>query len=341
MQFRLALVAAVGIVMTSPAVAVEDSVESFYAKHTLDFIVSSGAGAGYDSYARILSRYMPRYIPGKPTIVVRQMEGAGGITAMNYLANIAPKDGSVIAIVNNPVPYLPLLGEKRARFDALKMNWLGSLASEVGFLISTPDSGIDTFQKAVEKGMTVSTSGAGSGSYFNARVLNKYIGANLKIVAGYPSSVDCLLAMERHEVDGFPALMWSTLNYQRPAWRKPGAINVLVQLGSKPRPEYASVPLIFDYVHSDADKQALKLALAPLTAARPVVAAAGLPADRVKVLQDAFEATIKDADFQADVAKERLETFGWMNGAQLAAHIRETYATAPDVVASVAALSHD
>ncbi len=337
---RICLLAALFASLSQQAIA-DDSVRSFYAGKTMELIVSAGAGAGYDSYARILARHFPRYLPGSPTIIVKQMDGAGGLTATNYLAGVAPKDGSVFATVNNPIPYLPLLGETKARYDSKTLNWIGSMASEVGLLVSTRASGVDSIEKAISTGMTVAATGAGSGSYFNARVLNRFIGTKLKIVAGYQTATQGLLAMERGEVDGFPALMWSTLNHTKPDWLVGDKIYILGQLALKPHPKLPNVPLVSQFVANEADRQALQVAFAPLAAARPFVAPPNVPIERVNALRAAFMATLDDADFRKDLERERLETFGSMSGEELTELIAQVYKTPADVLANVAALSKD
>jgi len=307
----------------------------------LEFIISTGAGAGYDSYARILARYMPTHLPDHPQIIMRTMDGAGGLTATNYIANIAPRDGSSFAIVNNPIPYMPLLGETKAHYDSKTLTWIGSMASEVGLLVSTKDSHIDTLDLAINKGMSVAATGAGSGSYFNARVINLFIGTKLQIVAGYQTATQGLLAMERGEVDGFPALMWSTLNHSKPEWLTDHKINILAQLALKSHPQLPNVPLIIDYANNQDDRMALELAFAPLAAARPLVAPPHLPSETRDQLRRAFLETLEDTDFKTDLKTERLETYGSMSGEDLTALIEKVYQTPAPIVARVAAIMQE
>jgi tripartite-type tricarboxylate transporter receptor subunit TctC len=307
----------------------------------LEFIISTGAGAGYDAYARILARALPHYLSQHPQIIIRYMDGAGGLTATNYIANIAPRDGSSFAIVNNPIPYLPLLGETKAHYDSKQLTWIGSMAAEVGLLVATKDSHIDSLDLAISKGMSVATTGAGSGSYFNARVINRFIGTKLHIVSGYQTATQGLLAMERGEVDGFPALMWSTLNHSKPEWLTNNKINILAQLAFKPHPLLPHVPLIISYAKNDSDRMALELAFAPLEAARPLVAPPAIPTSVRDNLRHAFMAALDDEQFKADLKNERLETYGAMSGEELTALIDKVYHTPPDIVALVAAMFRD
>ena len=336
------LAAAALLVGASTAQAEEaDDVASFYRGRTLELLVSTGAGAGYDAYARAMAAHMPDHLPGHPLIVARQLEGAGGLVATNHIANLAPRDGSTFAIVNNPIPYLPLLGETKARYDARALTWLGSAAGETALLVAWRGSGIATLEDARAKGMTVAATGAGSGSYFYARLLNRFLGTKLKIVSGYQSSNQGLLAMERGEVDGFPDLMWSTLQRAKPDWLRDDKVNVIVQLGLKAHPNLPDVPVAVDAVQSDADKRALELALAPLAGARPFVAPPGVPPARIAALRKAFVDTLADPAFRSDLDQQRLDLYDAMDGAALAALIARMYETPAPMVASVAALMNE
>jgi len=139
----------------APVALAQSDLKSYYAGKNIDFLISTGEGATYDAYARALGRVMKKYMPGEPTFVPKQMVGAGGLTAANYIYNIAPKNGLVLGIVNNPVPFLPLLGEEHARYDSLKINWIGSAASETALLIASKESGVKTIDEAIAKGLTV------------------------------------------------------------------------------------------------------------------------------------------------------------------------------------------
>jgi tripartite-type tricarboxylate transporter receptor subunit TctC len=340
MSRLLALTAAfLLLVIAAPGGAhAQEASESFYKGRTIDFIISSGPGATYDAYARALARHMGKHIPGNPQIIPKQMEGAGGLTAANWLYAQAPKNGTTIAIFFNPIPFLPLLGEKNARYDAQRLNWIGSAASEVALLISTRESQVETVDDAITKGMTVGVTGAGSGSYFNANLINQFVGTKLKLVTGYQTSGHSLLAMERGEVDGFPGIMLATLAFSKPEWIRDKRVNVLLQLALDRHPDLPDVPTIFERLKDGKSKGAVELALAPLRAARPIAAPPDVPADRVAMLREAFAATIRDSEFQADLKKSRLDTFGWMSGEELTTFIARMYNSPPDDVEAVAAI---
>ena len=315
-----------------------DDQADFYKGKDITLLISSGAGGAYDTFARVLARHLGSHIPGHPSIIPTQMVGAGGITAANYLYNIAPKDGTVIAMVNNPIPYMPLLGEKKALYDARKMNWLGSMQADTALLIAWRTSAPHSIQDVIKNGMKVAATGAGSGSYFYARLLNSFIGTKLKIIVGYQSTTDGLLAMERGEVDGFPDLMWSTLHISKPEWLAHGDVRLLLQIAATKDPRIPNTPLVMDFAKTKEDRRALKLALAPLSAARPLVAPPGLAADRVETLRHAFDATLSDPEFLSDLGQVHADTHGAMAGEQLSQLIDLMYATPPDLVKKVSVL---
>jgi tripartite-type tricarboxylate transporter receptor subunit TctC len=312
--------------------------QPFYAGKQIELLISGSVGGAYDVYARALARAMPRHIPGTPTIVAKQMIGAGGLTAANHLYNAAAKDGTVFGIVNNPVPFMPMLGEAKALFDAQKFSWIGSMAGEVALLIVWHSSKIQTLDQAMREEFTVATSGAGSGSEFYARLLNGFLGTKLKLIAGYQGSADGLLAMERGEVDGWSDIMWSTLNATKPQWLHDKQIRILVQIALKKHPELPDVPLAADYAKTDQDREALELALAPLVIARPFLAPPGVPAERVELLRKAFMETLADAAFKADIEKARIDTYGALSGEEVARFVTRMYQSKPETVARVVAL---
>ena len=326
--------AAAAILLASAAHAQQP----FYAGKQVELLISGSVGGAYDVYARALARAMPRHIPGAPTIVAKQMIGAGGLTEANHLYNAAAKDGTVFGVVNNPVPFMPLLGETRARFDAQKFNWIGSMAGEVALLIVWHTSEIQTLEQAQREQLTVATSGAGSGSEFYARLLNGFLHTKLKLISGYQGSADGLLAMERGEVDGWSDIMWSTLNATKPQWLKDKQVRILVQIALRKHPELPDVPLAADYADNDEDRHALELALAPLVIARPFLAPPGVPTERVEILRRAFSETLADAAFKEDIAKARIDTYGALSGEEVARFVARMYQMPPAIVGKVTSL---
>ena len=189
--------------LAASSASAQDSVANFYNENdTVRLLVGSEPGGGYDGYARLLARHLGKFIPGNPTILVQNMPGAGGIVAANYLYNVAPKDGTVMAQVQRLVPFVQIMGEPGPQFETAKFNWLGSLASEVTVCVSWKKStDIKTFADVQKKELIVGGSGPNDTETVPA-ILNNVLGAKFKIISGYPSSTAVTLAVERGEVQG-------------------------------------------------------------------------------------------------------------------------------------------
>lgn len=335
-------VACAGAILASPCLgspAAADPVADFYSGKNIDLIVSSTAGGGYDLLARVLADHMPQHMPGAPHIVVRNMVGAGGLTATNYIYSVAPKDGTAFVTIQNPIPFLPLFGEPQARFDALKMSYVGSANSEVEVTFVWHTSKIMTLQDAMTHESTMATTGGGSTSAFMGRAMNAFIGTKFRIVTGYPGAAEAALAVERGEADGHPSIFWTTLQATHPDWLKNHSVRLLAQLALKPHPDLPNVPMAIDFAKTPEDRAALSLIFAAQLPGRPYVAPPDLPPDRLKALQDAFMATMKDPAFLAEAKKRKLEIQP-MSGPEVQRFIAGIYRTPKDVVARVNAIRH-
>ncbi len=268
--------------------------------------MGSEPGGGYDGYARLLARHLGKFIPGNPTILVQNMPGAGGIVAANYLYNVAPKDGTVMAQVQRLVPFVQIMGEPGPQFETAKFNWLGSLASEVTVCVSWKKStDIKTFADVQKKELIVGGSGPNDTETVPA-ILNNVLGAKFKIISGYPSSTAVTLAVERGEVQGICS-SYSSLTTRNAHWFKDNLVNILVQESTKKLPQLPNVPLALDLATTPDDKALLELNDARLAIGRPFMLPPGVPAERVKALRAAFNQMVKDKDFLADAEKEKRE----------------------------------
>lgn len=305
----------------------------FYKGKVINLIVSSSAGGGYDLLARTIARYLPKHIPGAPTVAVRNMPGAGGIVATNYLVNVAPKDGLTIGGVQNNTPFEPLLGTKEAEYDPKKINWLGSPSFETGLLIVWHTVPVNTVDDVRKRETTVSSSGANSTPGFYARLLNELLGLKLKIVLGYPGQNESFIAMERGEVDGYPSIFWSSLASTRPNWVKEKKIKYIVQYGPENEPGAGDTPNVMDLLTKDDDKALLKVAIAPLALGRPYLMPPGVPADRVELMQKAMMETFKDPEFLAEADKLNLGVNVPRTAEQTKKIVEEAYASPPETIA--------
>jgi tripartite-type tricarboxylate transporter receptor subunit TctC len=190
-----------------PASAAADAIADFYKGKDLRMIISSSVGGGYDIYARLIAKHLTRYLPGNPAIVPQNMPGAGGIAGANYISSVAPKDGTVIAAIQNTVPFEPLFENKAAQFDAVKLNWLGTPTSEVGLYLVWHGSKIKSLRDAQTQPMIAGAAGAASTPAFYGRLFNQILHLKARLVTGYPGQNEILLAMENGEVDHAVAVL--------------------------------------------------------------------------------------------------------------------------------------
>jgi len=312
---RLTLFAVSLTLLAATAALPVQAAEDFYKGKQINLIVGSEAGGGYTAYARLLQRYMPKHIPGNPSIVVQNMPGAGGLQAINHLANIAPKDGTVFASFNRNLPLNALVEKSndQVRFDPLKLTWLGSASSGAGdayMLIvrdDVPIKRIEEVQGNTGKSLLVATTAPGSQSYDVPSSLIDLLGLNLKIVTGYPSSAAMSLAMMRQESDG-RMIGLSALRSTQPEWVEKKMVRILIQTGRIERhPDMLDVPNARDLAPDAGSRALIEFMDATLLLSWPYAAPPGIPADRAAILQKAFMDTVKDPEYIAEADKQKME----------------------------------
>ncbi len=331
------IIAAVFILSLAPAAIVfAESASDFYQGRSINLYIGYSPGGAYDLYARVIARHLGAHIPGNPTIVPQNMEGAGSLRLANYLYRVAPQDGTAIATFGRGIAFDPLLIGQGDAFDARKMNWLGSANNEVSVCVAMKDSGIAKFEDLFTKELTVGGTGASADTDQFPRVLNAVLGTHFKIVQGYPGGNDVVLAMERGEVQGRCGWSWSSVISTHKSWIADKRMIVLVQLSLAKHPDLPDVPLVMDFAKTDQQRQILKLILARNVMGRPYVAPPNLPGDRVAALRKAFMDTMTDKDFLAEADKLQLE-INPVSGADVEKLVKEVYATPPDVVAKAKA----
>jgi tripartite-type tricarboxylate transporter receptor subunit TctC len=305
---RLSVMAAVAITAALPATsALAQAPEGFFKGRQITFLIGAGAGGGYDAYFRTFGRYLVRHIPGTPAIVPKNMPAASGLAAANTLYTSADKDGATIGAFPNNIPMDPLFGNPGARYDAQKLNWLGSIGKLENVCATWITSPIKTIAQAREREVIVAAAAATSNSAIMPKMLNALLGTKFKIVSGYDPGSGLTLALESGETEGVCGLSWSTMKAARPHWIKDNKLNVIVQLGLAKLPELPDVPSALDLVGDPVKKQVLELILIRQEIGRPVAAPPGVPADRLAVLRRAFDDTMKDPEFLAEAAKTQLE----------------------------------
>ena len=322
--------------LASAAIVLAQSTGDFYQGRTINLYIGYSPGGAYDLYARVIARHLGAHIPGNPTIVPQNMEGAGSLRLANYLYRVAPQDGTAMATFGRGIAFDPLLLGQGDAFNAEKMNWLGSANNEVSVCVAMRNSGVTSFQDLLTKELTVGGTGASSDTDQFPRVLNAVLGTHFKIVQGYPGGNDVVLAMERGEVAGRCGWSWSSVLSTHKSWIADKRMIVLVQLSLTKHPDLPDVPLVMDFAKTDQQRQILKIILARNVMGRPFVAPPNLPADRVAVLRQAFMDTMTDKNFLAEADKLHLE-INPVSGAEVEKLVKDVYATPPDIVAKTKA----
>jgi tripartite-type tricarboxylate transporter receptor subunit TctC len=316
-------VAALGV-SSLPTLA---SAQDFYAGKTVSFIVS-GSGA-YEAYARLFAATMPKYIPGKPAMIVQVMQGGGGIRAGNFVYSIAPKDGTTIGATHGAVLTAKLLNPDVVDFDVTKFNWIGNATRDTYLVYVWHTAPIKTFEDARTTEVIMGGTNVGGAGIDMAIFARDLLGYKIKIVSGYKSSQESKLAMEKGEIHGTMGNAVSSL--KATDWLETGKVRVLLQHGTKPHREFPNVPLFRSLVKDEKQRKMLDLIGYREEIAKPYFLPPGVPADRVAILRKAFEASLKDPDFLADIKRQRLDLDDSMTGEQLAELAKQVAATPPEV----------
>jgi tripartite-type tricarboxylate transporter receptor subunit TctC len=301
----------------------------FYKGKQFIIIIGSSSGGGYDTFGRAISRHIGKHLPGNPTAVVQNMPGASSVKLSNYMYNVAPKDGTVIAGVFSGIPTQQLTDPHGVKFDARKFAWLGSAAQStfVGYVWHTAP--VQTLEQLKTQEMIVGSSGGATHDF--PLISNAILGLHFKIVEGYKGTNETGLAIERGEVQGDAGITWDSVETQYPQQLQKKLIHVFVQYNDEPNPELPNVPLMMSLAKTKADRQALELEFSRGEFARPYIAPPGLPKERVKTLQTAFMATMKDPAYIADAKKLHLDVNA-VPPEKLEKMISELYETPQSVV---------
>ncbi len=313
--FALALGLAATGAMAPEAAA--DAVADFYKGKTVKMVIRSTTGGGYDLYARMLMRHMTRHIPGKPRAININMPGGGGIKAANYVAQVAPRDGTVLTIVSQGLPmYQGLKLGTKLKADMKAFNWIGNLSTSNQTLVVWHTSSIKTLEDAKKRAVNIGTTGAGSISTQLPAVYNNVLGTKFNIIFGYFSGGEINFAMERGEVEGRGTNTWASWKSASTRLVKNNLIRHLIQTGLKKEPDLPDVPLLKDLATNDEERAVLDYVSKAVAVGRPIAVAQGVPMDRVTALRKAFDDTLVDPAFKAEAEKQRAE-IDPMNGADM------------------------
>lgn len=314
-------------------------VADFYKEKVLTILVGSGAGGGYDVYARTFARHYAAYVPGKPNIVVKNMPGAGGLRVTNYIAQKAPKDGSEIAASAGPMTTAPLIDKGDFRFDPRTLEWIGSIGSVQTICFTWHTSPIKTLAEARKQEVVVGAAGARTASATVPRIFNALVGTKFKVVGGYATD-ELRLAVERGETQGICGLAYSTVMASQPDWISERQINILAQFGLRKDPKMPNVPLATGFAASADAKRIMELILIRQEMGRPFVAPPNVPVERLAALRKAFDAAVVDPGFRSDAERAHLPVDP-MGAAEMKALIAKAYRSSKDIVARTVKLLAD
>src|SRR5262245_21361611 len=316
----------------------QEAVADFYKGRQITVIVGSSAGGGYDIYARLVSRHLPKHIPGNPVVVVTNMAGAGSNAAAAHIFNVAPRDGTVIGALQNSAVLDSLLdallgGSRRLRHDATKFVHLSSATIDHYVCIARADAPVKTFKDLLTQELLIGASQPGTSTRDFPAMLNNLTGAKIRLVSGYPGTREITLAIEKDEVRGLCGFSWSSLKAQRPDWLKSGFIRVLVQEHESGHPDInkMGVPLAVDFATTPENRRVMELIYSSETFGRPYMMPPGVPAERVAALREAFMRTMRDQDLLAEAQKIGV-VIDPISGEELQALAEKIFATPAAVV---------
>jgi tripartite-type tricarboxylate transporter receptor subunit TctC len=332
---RLSMVVSFIVLATGGACA--DAVDDFYKGKQIALLVGSGAGGGYDAYARIFARHASKHMAGGAVFIVKNVPAAGGMVAANTLYNNADKDGLTIAAHTNGIAMDPLFGNPGAKFDGTKFAWLGSMGKLQNICGTWYTSKVKTIEDARHTEVTVAGAGATSNTVIVPKILNTLLGTKFKVIAGYEPGQGDTIAIENGEVEGSCGLAWSTIKASRFQWIRDHKLNVLLQMAFDKLPELPDVPSALELVKDPGKRQVLELILIRQEMGRPFAAPPGTPPERVAALRKAFEATMKDPEFLADAQRAQLEIEP-LTGPDIDKLLAKAYGAPKDIVKTAADL---
>jgi tripartite-type tricarboxylate transporter receptor subunit TctC len=328
------MLAVSALLLAAPAAA--QPAAGTLAGKTVTLIIGFGPGGGYDLWGRTVARHIGKHLPGNPTVVPQNMPGAGSYVAASHIYNAAPKDGTAFAIIARDAALGPLSGAPGARFDATKMSWLGSPAREHNVCIANATAKVKTADDLRTTQLILGDTGPGTGTRSYPKVLNDLFGFKFKLVSGFRSSADVFLAMERGEVEGICESL-DSVKQRKPTWLPNKTVIPLLQAGAESPPELKGVPNVLSLAKTEEQRQVLNYLYAGQNIGRPFVAPPDLPPDRLKMLRDAFSATMKDPEFADEVKRHKFELEP-VSGEELGSLIGKIYATPKPIIERVSNL---
>jgi tripartite-type tricarboxylate transporter receptor subunit TctC len=308
--------------------------DDYYKGKTIRIVVGSPSGGGYDAYARLVGRHLPNFIPGKPTVIVSNMQGASGTKAASYLYSIAPKDGTVIATFNKSMPLYQALGQTEIAFKTEQMSWIASISQTADIVTVWHKSGVKSIADAKRREVVMGSDSASGTMTAYPALLNATLGTKFKIVQGYAGSTAVNFAMEQGEVEGRGSNPWSSWKATKPDWVKDGLITPLVQVGFKKEPDLPHVPTLIDLAENDEQKVMFTFVSASVAIERPFAGPPGMAPEALGILRSAFNRMVKDSAFLAEAARSQMDVDPH-TGEEVAKIVADMIATSPAIVQKV------
>jgi tripartite-type tricarboxylate transporter receptor subunit TctC len=312
------------------------SVESFFRGKTLSMVIGYPTGGSNDIYARSVARHIGKHIPGNPTVVPRNMPGGGSLVAANHVFNVAPKDGTTLALIAATIPLEERLGAPNVMFKSAAFNWIGRVAAGVNMTFVMNSVPVKTIQDTFTREVVLGASGRSSTVAIYPAVLSNVIGTRFKLVMGYQSSNTAMLAMERGEVEGHSTSL-EVVRAVHPEWLSERKVTPLVQYALKRHPELPDIPMSWELGRNDEEKQILRIVANATEVGKMVLSTPDTPAERITALRRAFDATMQDPAFVAELKAQRVE-LAPMTGEELQKLVAEVGAVSPDIIDKVKAI---
>ncbi len=335
---RTGVLLAAGLAFGMAGQARADAVSDFYSGKRMTMLIGLSTGGGYDRYARLTARHMAQYIPGKPSIIPRNMTGGGSLVMANYLYNAAPQDGTIIGAPQRGVPVEPLVAGKdsKAKLDPLKVHWIGSLARETSLAVAWHTSGVKSYKDLYEKEFVAGGTGATTDSVITGYLMTRLLGMKFRMIAGYPGGSEVNLAMQRGEVMGRATNSWSSIKSGDFDRVKEGKLILLYQMGAKKNNDglLKDIPFALDFAKDERTRKILFLKFAVNEFGYPYMMGPGVPKDRVAAIRAAFKQAAKDPKLIADANKARME-IDPIYGEEMEQLLKDMYTTPPDIVAAL------
>jgi len=335
-RHRYVFTASVAAACLAPAMADAQSVESFYRGKTVSVIIGYPPAGANDLYARLVARHIGKHIPGHPNAVPRNMPGGGSLLAANHIFTVAPKDGTVLGLIVPTAPLEEKLGAANVKFKAAQFNWIGRMASAINVTVMMATAPVKTIRDAFEKEAILAGTGRSATPTVYPSVLNNVLGMKFKIVIGYEGSAASWLAMQRGEVEGH-STSWDGVKLTRSDWLRDKTVNLIVQYGLKRHPELPDVPTSVELGRTPEEVAILRVVANATEVGKMTLTTPGVPADRVAALRRAFDDTMRDPDYIAEMNAQRLEMTP-LSGEEMQKLVEEVGNVPPDILAKVKAI---